>query len=504
MNSTKNPWPARALAVLFLSLALERLANTTPDADLWGYLAFGRLFWETGRFPYGDVFAYLPTLHPWVYHEWLTGVVLYPIYQTAGAAGLQLLKYALALTAVGLVYLTARGRGAAPLAAVLALFLVQPFLGLGYSPVRAQAFTYALFPLTLYLLETARLTGSFRRLWLVAPLMAVWANLHGGFLAGLGLIALYTLGEGFSRRPFLPFAAAFLAAGLATLINPYGLDYWRYLAAAVALPRPEITEWLSVTRAFQEGVSRGEFLLFAAVLAFTLVLSFRTHSWEPTPLLALAVTAALGFKVLRHQVFCYLLVGAYLPLSLARYLETLRADPQLMNLARRLGWKVPALLGALLVSYNLYLTAAASPLSFQLPDRPDPSARSNLYYPVGAVSFIKEHQLAGSLLTDFNWGEYLIWTLYPRCRVSLDGRFETVYPQVMCREYFDFIYARPNWRQILEKYPPRLILIDSRAKIYTLLLGDPSFKEVYRDRGSALFLPQGRAFQPAYQTPIPK
>ena len=52
------------LAVLFLSRATELMTNTTADPDLWGYLSFGRLYWETGNFPYQDVFAYLPTLNP--------------------------------------------------------------------------------------------------------------------------------------------------------------------------------------------------------------------------------------------------------------------------------------------------------------------------------------------------------------------------------------------------------------------------------------------------------
>ena len=71
---------------LFMIIAtLVILGQTTADLDLWGYLAFGRLFWGQPHFPYQDVFAYVPTLHPWVYHEWLTGVLFYPLYQTLGA-----------------------------------------------------------------------------------------------------------------------------------------------------------------------------------------------------------------------------------------------------------------------------------------------------------------------------------------------------------------------------------------------------------------------------------
>jgi hypothetical protein len=55
------------ITALLISWVLSRMATTVADGDLWGYLSFGRLFWETRRFPYHDIFSYVPTLHPWVY-----------------------------------------------------------------------------------------------------------------------------------------------------------------------------------------------------------------------------------------------------------------------------------------------------------------------------------------------------------------------------------------------------------------------------------------------------
>ena len=78
-------WTRFLVAAVLTSMVCYRLTSTVADPDLWGYLAFGRLFWETSAFPYEDVFTYVPTLHPWVYHEWLTGVLFYPLYQNLGA-----------------------------------------------------------------------------------------------------------------------------------------------------------------------------------------------------------------------------------------------------------------------------------------------------------------------------------------------------------------------------------------------------------------------------------
>ena len=151
----------KAAAVLLLILFIIYCLNTTTaDPDLWGYLAFGRLFWGQGQFPYQDVFAYVPTLKPWVYHEWLTGVLFYPLYRTLGAPGLQVLKYALGLATVGAVYLTARRRGADLLPTALLIVFAVSGLRLGYSPVRAQVFTYFCFAIFLYLLEDRQAVGT--------------------------------------------------------------------------------------------------------------------------------------------------------------------------------------------------------------------------------------------------------------------------------------------------------------------------------------------------------
>ncbi len=481
------PWLG-ALAALYLAFALERLTNHAADPDLWGYLAFARLFFETGKFPYQDVFAYLPTLEQWVYHEWLTGVLLLPLYSWGGAAGLQVLKYGFGLATVFLVYLTARLRHADPAAIILVLLLVQALLALGYSPVRAQVFTYFFFALTLYLLESARQTGGWRRLAWLIPIQMVWANLHGGFLAGLGLIVLYLLGALVARQRVRPYAAALLLAAPASLVNPYGLDYWRYLWQAVTMPRPEITEWVSLLGAYQRGKFGPEFFNFIAVGAFTCVFLYWRRLSDLTVWVVLGLLFLLGLKHLRHQVFFYLAAGAFLPAVLTPFLQDLAASR--FQAWWQPGWARAALGLAVagLITYQGYAIVRQDPLSLKFPPLPVANSKTEIYYPVQALALIKREGLSGPLLTEFNWGEYLIWELYPQCRVSLDGRFETVYPHDVCQAYFTFLDGKEGWREFLATYPPRLILIDSRSPLARLLKQEPTFREIFQDGGSILFL----------------
>jgi hypothetical protein len=475
-----------ALILTISSFLLLALSKTAADPDLWGYLAFGRLFWKTGSFPYQDVFSYLPTLHPWVYHEWLTGVLFYPIYQTLGSAGLQLLKYALGLATLTFIYLTARRRGADPLSIFLVFFLIQPLLALGFPPIRAQAFTYCFFALTLYLLERARQTGSWAGLWVLVPLQILWCNLHGGFLSGLGLMALYALGEALSRRPFWPYAGMSLLAGLATLINPYGLQYWSYLLKAVTMPRPQIREWTSLLVHYQKNLFGPAEILYVLAFIFLAVFLIWWARWrEPTGLLLLGLTLYLGLRHTRHLAFFLILAGAYLPSLLKSYGETLKSRP-IFPALKRLGWKTPLLILTLIFAFQSYRFLRVNPLRIEIPPVPDRPS-SWLYYPQSGLDYLRQHRLSGNLLTEFGWGEFLIWNLYPQCRVALDGRYETVYPDEVCQAYFHFFHQPDQFRRFLTDYPPDLILIDSRSRVFAFLSGQPEWQRLQVDAGCALF-----------------
>jgi hypothetical protein len=490
VNSLES-WVKAGLVFAFLTLAVTFLAAKIADPDLWGYMSFGRLFWQSEKFPYQDVFSYTPTLNPWVYHEWLTGVLFYPLYQALGAPGLQVLKYGLGLATMGLVYLTARVRGAHPVVAALFVVIISTIVRNGYYPVRAQVFTFFFFALSLYVLERARLSGRWRGLLLLPVLQIPWCNLHGGFPAGLGLIALYAAGEFLSRRPYRPFLLVLGFSGLVTLLNPYGVTYWGYMARAVTMPRPHITEWASVARAYQAGMTELVVVLYVIVLVFIGLWGMWQSRWrEITASLALAATLYLGLKHIRHLIFWLILAGAYLPVCLNVNVKFLQSCSGLKNFWRLKRTKIVFLaLLSLLTLINLHSFILGNPLTLKLPEQPDAQDnRHSLFYPAGAVNFMKQQGLSGKILTKFEWGEYLIWELHPGSLIAFDGRYETVYPPEVEDKFFEFSEARPRWRGFLEDYPPDLILLDKRMKIVELIGKEPPWRQIYADAGCVLFM----------------
>ena len=180
-----------ALAAAFVGV-ISRL--NTADHDMLHGMALFRETLAVGDLPRDDVFAYTPTVSPSVHHEWGMGGILYfaTVASDLGGAGLMLVKYFLTAVVVVGCYLCARWRGASlPVFALLA-GVVVPFGWIGFATVRAQLFTLAFLVCTFGLFELDR-RG--RRWWIVVWLAmnVIWLNVHGGFVAGLGLFGLYSI-----------------------------------------------------------------------------------------------------------------------------------------------------------------------------------------------------------------------------------------------------------------------------------------------------------------------
>ena len=389
-SSSQGAARARAAGWAVTAYLVFRLATTSADPDLWGYLSFGRLFWAGGGFPWQDVFAYTQTKPVWVYHEWLTGVIFYPLYTGLGAWSLQAVKFGLGLGAAGLIWRTGRLRGAGPGACAAAMFLAGGAFSLGYSPVRAGAFTFFFFSLYLFIMVRADRTDRCRSLAWLAVIQPLWCNLHGGFIAGLGLIGLFTAGRLIDRKPVRPFILAGLAAGAATIINPYGFKYWTYLAEALTMPRPEITEWQSVFSHIASGRPLGQNGYFLIVLAIAAVFLAWRRSLDWPALVVLTATGYLGLKHVRHQVLFLLTFGALFPPIFGEFGRRLVGDEKLKYSIDRL--TKPFVLIALLAAL-LWLGGAAAKAPWKLIFRTGPKPGApGIYYPLGAIDYIKKTQ----------------------------------------------------------------------------------------------------------------
>ena len=189
-------WPLhRAALPLFLVLLGTALCFSLGflwTEELWWYLASGGAILDAGEIPARDPFLYsLDPPAPWLSHSWLWTVLLAALERALGLGALPLLGSLLVAGIAALVYTHARvDRYGLANALMLALVLV---VGLQRFSLRAELPGWLLLVVFVRLLEREHLSP--RGLLALGLLQALWANLHGGFVLGLLLAALYTLGS---------------------------------------------------------------------------------------------------------------------------------------------------------------------------------------------------------------------------------------------------------------------------------------------------------------------
>ena len=511
--SIRSFWWSLAGLALLLGFSLLTFSPLVADPDLWGHVRFGQDLWKAGQIVRPDVYSYLTRGQPWINHEWLAEAIYAWLYTGVGTSGLITFNIVLSLGIVGLIYWHLLRRGVAPaVAAWFVAFFALP-LRPGVLNVRPQVFTYLLFLLILLVIDAAE-RGSLGWLWAVPPIIALWANLHGGVLAGLGIYLLWGAAHlvaalGSQRRftillerPQPAIIATMIAGCLALLFNPYGAGLVTFLLRTATVPRPEITDWKPITITGAWGQ-----LYLVALLFMLLGLLFSRRERRPALVVVSACAAILPLFAVRHTplfaIAAPLLVGEHMADAAARLLSR-RPFAGLASAGSRALVAVCGVVGdrwGLLIAFvaALVMAGAAIPRLSGIPV--DPSVAD---FPARAVGVMKASGVAGNMATEFNWGEYVLWHLGPQIRVSIDGRRETIYSDAIYRENLDFMHGRGQWDRLVDRAETQLALVHRHRPVFDLMKQKPGWILVYQDALCALFAREGSpSLAQIRQSPVP-
>lgn len=457
--------------ILDVSAITLILSKTISDPDLWGHLRFGLDILHTGTIIQVDPYSYLPTGQRWINHEWLAEVLFALAWTAGGAPGLILLKMTVGFLTVAVLYWHLRVLQLRQIQATILLLLMgSSFLIPFLFSVRPQIFTFLLFALTLLIIRHADM-GDYRWLWAAPPLLILWANLHGGFLAGLGLLGLWAaLHLTVHRYAWMHIIPPILASIAATLVNPYGMDLLTFLLRTATVPRPEILDWQPLKLVSIYGLM---YLLVLTVSFGGLAISSQPR--KPVLLILFGITALLPWMAVRHlplfSIASLVFAGEYVGSAW----NTVR--PQKKRAHSFPVWiaGLPLALAAALV----ILGSTRNPHRIHI-------TQDDL--PIAAVALLKQGGVSGNLAIEFAWGEYVIWHLGPQIKVSMDGRRETVYSTAIYRQYMNFIFGVDDWDALLRQHWTDMALVKKHGPVYNLLKLKPDWFIIYEDSKSALFV----------------
>jgi hypothetical protein len=181
------------MVVAAFAIVLITHLRTALAADGWMALLSGRVVAQHGL-PAHDMLTVWAHGRTWVDQQWLAQLALYGL-ERLGGLPLVLLVHAFLVTfALGAAAALARRRGGS---ARSATWVALPAL-VAYWPgaliMRPQSFAYPLFVAVLWLL-VEEIRRPSRRVYLVLPLLALWANLHGSVVVGAAVVSAFGLAE---------------------------------------------------------------------------------------------------------------------------------------------------------------------------------------------------------------------------------------------------------------------------------------------------------------------
>ncbi|HKC51153.1 MAG TPA: hypothetical protein VKF60_10200 [Myxococcota bacterium] len=471
---------------------------SVAGSDLWWHLAAGREIVARKAVPTVDHFSFSLAGQPWMHHEWLWGTGYWLVYQLAPQA-VALANLALIFAVFALWFGVALRHSGSALAAGIALWAAAATC-YWFLDIRPHEVTL----LFVGIVVATRALPWARWLW--APLMALWCNLHGGFVFGFGAIGLFALVETLessveSRRlrvdPTLWLGVAL--AALAFLCNPWG---WRILEYPVAYldadsPFRAILEWQPPPFDLDPRRFSGRFfaLLVAAALGAGLELRARARGGRSAGDVYLVALAA---------------VSAWMALTSRRFIP-LFALTSLPLVARLCGAAIAQLASRLPPGARLRVAAALPALALVLAlwlwhdvrmfPRPLERWTESHLYPRAGLRYAQAVGAGPRVLNYYNWGGFIMLHA-PELKVLIDGRANTIYSEKVYNDYVAMIGSADGLASRLALYAPDIALlpVGSNSLASTLAGPELGWRLIYADEVSAVLLPPG---SPRLRRPLP-
>jgi hypothetical protein len=477
------------------------------DAGTGWHIRNGQLILRSHSVPHADPFSASTNGRPWYAWEWMYDAAIAAAHQRLGLNGVVFFSAVVIGLTFALLFRLLLRRGTLRQVAVI-FFLLSLIASSIHFFARPHVLSWLFTLIWFESLDSAELaagSAAQRRLFWLPVLMLFWVNLHGGFVLGFVLLALYFLsglidffraaGEArqFSARRLRELGAVTGLSLVASVVNPYGYNLhvhvYRYLSDRWLMNH--IDEFLAPNF---HGIPQQ---CFAALLLITiLTLAVARERIRLSHLSVVMLAASSGLYASRNLPVASILLAVIAGplLSKAIFGTASNADippgtliSRFRSFASRMGnletdlrghlWPVAAVICGLMICAN-----SGRLFSWQVMDAHFDAKR----FPVEAAGVIAERGIHDPIFTLDSWGGYLIYRLYPHTRVFVDDRHD-LYGSEFLKEYLKTIRVEPGWDALLTENHVNWVLVPKESPLANALRGALQWRVFYEDGTAVLF-----------------
>lgn len=386
------------------------------DPDLGWHLKYGEYFFNNFRILRENTFSTEMSGFIWANISWGADLIYYLFYVLGGFLGLTL-GGAAVVTLTFLFFSKAFSLDFWEKAIIfpIILFFMNP---VNSNSFRGQQLSLLLFGILIYLLNKYE-SQKGKSLYFVPLIFLIWANTHGLFVLGLGVLALweglYLLSEYLKNKKLkslipqiLLFVLITVSSFLLTLLHPFGIRI--YQDALLHFNDPllkRIAEYLPAAELSGQWIN----LILTLMLAGIGVISYIfNNTWrrKMTQIGVFSVLYALSTWVRRYSWAMYYLIIPFLKVPAG----FVRPD------SKRGMFYGGSILFFIYISLIILLKQPFSQFS---------EMNWNTYCQIllrcspQAAEVLQDYYVEGKTMTLYNWGGWIIWN-YPQMKPSTDGR----------------------------------------------------------------------------------
>ena len=457
------------------------------DGDTGYHIRAGEIILKDLAVPRHDPFSFITPPFPWTAHEWLSEVVMAIVHKALGIQGIVFLFALLLATTYWLLFRAIRSRHRNFLVDILILVLVLLSSRIHWL-ARPHVFSLLLIVL-LYQILILHKEDRGNYLYMIPPMMLLWVNLHGGFIVGLLFMGIFLSGyfPGFlpsneeertvSAKKGKQLSLVCAASVLAACVNPFGVHAFLFPFRVVSETylMDHVQEFLSPNF---HGFAPYRYLLLFLIG----VLGLSKTRLALTELMLVLLFTSMSLYSARYIPLCSIV---YAPI-LSKYADILikkyeGGGSRLLQQRSRVYEEIDASARGYAIPFVVLVVFAALVTGMIQVRFPEKTASK------AAIDFLRANPVQGNMFNNDEIGDYVIYWLYPRYKVFMDGRSD-MYGEPILKEYSKVAAIEQGWKDVLDKYDINYIFYYTDSVLVRHLLTDAGWRGIYSDNVASIFL----------------
>ncbi|MEI7452372.1 MAG: hypothetical protein WCK37_04210 [Candidatus Falkowbacteria bacterium] len=473
------------LWLFFYLLIFSICFNSTAsylDPDFGWHLKMGQEIINTGAVPHINTINYTLAGARWVDHEWLSEALMYKAYTVTGYQGIEIILSLLIVLILFLLNRFIKKQSETSIYSDYLIMALEIFALIAALPsfgIRLQEIGLLFFLLLILIIKNYEKNKNYKILWFLLPLLYLWSNLHGTFLIaffvcgifiGVKIVELilhkkipekyldYTnILTGKQISIFFVFA---LAAGLTTLLTPYGGELYSFLFTySNTYYMTVIAEWWPQWF-FPYSYAQLLFISFTlSIICLNIYLALKkSKKIDLLDLALILIFSAMALKSRRHTQLLVIISLPIIFVFIKDFLDLNNLKPQVVEKKSlyKLGGKIFIIIILILISAGKLADSNSVKNPFQ-----DFCGS----YPCAAIKFIQDNPQYNSykLYNNYAWGGFLIWT-YPTRQLFIDGRMpQANYENYSLLEEYKSFYDKDAIKisSKINKHDIKLFMLDN-------------------------------------------